>query len=44
MHVEEFRRMNANAKIEGRSVFIEGGIMNYKVQKWQQQTYVQQQH
>ena len=27
MHVEEFRRMNANAKIEGRSVFIEGGRM-----------------
>lgn len=25
MHVEEFRRMNADAKIEGRSVFIEGG-------------------
>lgn len=25
MHVEEFRRMNAEAKIEGRSVFIEGG-------------------
>lgn len=25
MHVEEFRRMNAHAKIEGRSVFIEGG-------------------
>ncbi len=25
MHVEEFRRMNAAAKIEGRSVFIEGG-------------------
>ncbi|MEG0472960.1 MAG: UDP-N-acetylglucosamine 1-carboxyvinyltransferase [Solibacillus sp.] len=24
MHVEEFRRMNAEAKIEGRSVFIEG--------------------
>ncbi|MEK4698485.1 UDP-N-acetylglucosamine 1-carboxyvinyltransferase [Solibacillus sp. FSL R7-0668] len=24
MHVEEFRRMNADAKIEGRSVFIEG--------------------
>src|SRR5699024_717814 len=24
MHVEEFRRMNANAKIEGRSVIIEG--------------------
>ena len=24
MHVEEFRRMNAQAKIEGRSVFIEG--------------------
>ena len=24
MHVEEFRRMNATAKIEGRSVFIEG--------------------
>ena len=24
MHVEEFRRMNAVAKIEGRSVFIEG--------------------
>ena len=24
MHVEEFRRMNAGAKIEGRSVFIEG--------------------
>ncbi len=27
MHVEEFRRMNADAKIEGRSVFIEGGRM-----------------
>ncbi|MFB7157064.1 MULTISPECIES: UDP-N-acetylglucosamine 1-carboxyvinyltransferase [unclassified Lysinibacillus] len=26
MHVEEFRRMNASAKIEGRSVFIEGPI------------------
>lgn len=26
MHVEEFRRMNADAKIEGRSVFIEGDI------------------
>jgi len=26
MHVEEFRRMNAGAKIEGRSVFIEGPI------------------
>lgn len=25
MHVEEFRRMNVQAKIEGRSVFIEGG-------------------
>jgi UDP-N-acetylglucosamine 1-carboxyvinyltransferase len=25
MHVEEFRRMNADAKIEGRSVFIDGG-------------------
>ena len=25
MHVEEFRRMNVSAKIEGRSVFIEGG-------------------
>ena len=25
MHVEEFRRMNVAAKIEGRSVFIEGG-------------------
>lgn len=25
MHVEEFRRMNSVAKIEGRSVFIEGG-------------------
>ncbi len=25
MHVEEFRNMNADAKIEGRSVFIEGG-------------------
>lgn len=25
MHVEEFRRMNANIKIEGRSVVIEGG-------------------
>ena len=24
MHVEEFRRMNADAKIEGRSVFIDG--------------------
>lgn len=24
MHVEEFRRMNANVKIEGRSVFIDG--------------------
>src|SRR5699024_862890 len=24
MHVEEFRRMNANIKIEGRSVIIEG--------------------
>lgn len=24
MHVEEFRRMNANLKIEGRSVFIDG--------------------
>jgi len=24
MHVEEFRRMNANMKIEGRSVIIEG--------------------
>lgn len=24
MHVEEFRRMNASAKIEGRSVFVEG--------------------
>ena len=24
MHVEEFRRMNASSKIEGRSVFIEG--------------------
>ena len=24
MHVEEFRRMNANAKIDGRSVVIEG--------------------
>jgi UDP-N-acetylglucosamine 1-carboxyvinyltransferase len=24
MHVEEFRRMNANAKIEGRSVIIDG--------------------
>src|SRR5690625_7494042 len=23
MHIEEFRRMNANAKIEGRSVIIE---------------------
>ncbi|MGE6513615.1 UDP-N-acetylglucosamine 1-carboxyvinyltransferase [Lysinibacillus sphaericus] len=26
MHVEEFRRMNAGAKIEGRSVFIEGPV------------------
>ena len=26
MHVEEFRRMNASAKIEGRSVFIEGPV------------------
>jgi UDP-N-acetylglucosamine 1-carboxyvinyltransferase len=26
MHVEEFRRMNALAKIEGRSVFIEGPV------------------
>src|SRR5690606_12735056 len=26
MHVEEFRRMNAQAKIEGRSVFIEGPV------------------
>lgn len=25
MHVEEFRRMNVQAKIEGRSVFIDGG-------------------
>ena len=25
MHIEEFRRMNVSAKIEGRSVFIEGG-------------------
>lgn len=25
MHVEEFRRMNVQAKIEGRSVFIQGG-------------------
>ena len=24
MHVEEFRRMNANMKIEGRSVIVEG--------------------
>src|SRR5690625_6797344 len=24
MHVEEFRRMNAQAKIEGRSVIVEG--------------------
>src|SRR5690625_7518119 len=24
MHVEEFRRMNANVKIEGRSVIVEG--------------------
>ena len=43
MHVEEFRRMNADAKIEGRSVFIEGA-KNYKVQKYQQQIYVQQHH
>ncbi|WP_446936531.1 UDP-N-acetylglucosamine 1-carboxyvinyltransferase [Lysinibacillus fusiformis] len=27
MHVEEFRRMNAGAKIEGRSVFIEGPVL-----------------
>ncbi|MEG0259722.1 MAG: UDP-N-acetylglucosamine 1-carboxyvinyltransferase [Lysinibacillus sp.] len=26
MHVEEFRRMNVQAKIEGRSVFIEGPV------------------
>src|SRR5690606_4143656 len=26
MHVEEFRRMNAELKIEGRSVFIEGPV------------------
>lgn len=26
MHVEEFRRMNANIKIEGRSAIVEGGI------------------
>lgn len=26
MHVEEFRRMNAQVKIEGRSVFIEGPV------------------
>ena len=26
MHVEEFRRMNVSAKIEGRSVFIDGNV------------------
>ncbi len=26
MHVEEFRRMNANIKIEGRSAIVEGGV------------------
>ena len=36
MHVEEFRRMNANIKIEGRSVIINGPA-NYKVQKLLQQ-------
>ena len=32
MHVEEFRRMNASVKIEGRSVILEGH-QNYKVLK-----------
>ncbi|MCK9906947.1 UDP-N-acetylglucosamine 1-carboxyvinyltransferase, partial [Frankia sp. Cpl3] len=26
MHVEEFRRMSANIKIEGRSAIVEGGL------------------
>ena len=42
MHVEEFRRMNANVKIEGRSVII-SGPSNSKVPKWLQQIFAQQQ-
>ena len=32
MHVAEFRRMNANINVEGRSAKIEGKV-NYKVLK-----------
>ena len=43
MHVEEFRRMNGNMKIEGRSVIMESHL-TYKAQKLQQPTLERQQH
>ena len=42
-HIDELRRMNANARVEGNTAIITGPT-NCKAQRLRQQIYVQVQH